>query len=53
MQGLGVERNEGEAVALYKRAALGGNANAQLNLGSLYRFGRGVPQDLNEAVKWF
>ena len=41
LQGPGVEKNESKAVELYKFAANGGNPNAQLNLGSLYRFGKG------------
>ena len=30
-----------------------GVAEAQLNLGNIYRKGRGVPQDYAEAVKWY
>lgn len=29
-----------------------GNADAQYNLGARYAFGRGVPQDASEAVRW-
>jgi hypothetical protein len=30
-----------------------GHASAQLNLGTLYRKGQGVPQNSKEAVKWY
>ena len=30
-----------------------GDADAQYNLGIMYRDGQGVPQDYKEAVKWF
>ncbi len=30
-----------------------GHAKAQNNLGHMYRFGQGVPQDDTEAVKWW
>ena len=30
-----------------------GNAKAQFNLGWMYYFGRGVPQDDVQAMKWF
>ena len=41
------------AVAIWRELAAGGNQTAQLNLGQLYRTGRGVPQDDAEAVKWY
>jgi uncharacterized protein len=30
-----------------------GDANAQFNLGLMYEYGQGVPQDYEEAVKWY
>jgi TPR repeat protein len=30
-----------------------GNTLAQLNIGYMYHYGRGVPQDYPEAVKWY
>jgi hypothetical protein len=30
-----------------------GNADAQRNLGNMYHEGLGVPQDYNEAIKWY
>jgi TPR repeat protein len=40
-------------VKWYKLAAKLGNANAQYNLGLMYRKGLGVPQDNMTAVKWY
>jgi len=37
----------------YRKAADQGDAAAQFNLGTLYYNGRGVPQDLVEAHKWY
>ena len=36
----------------WNKAAEKEHANAQFFLGQLYKDGRGVPQDLNEALKW-
>ncbi len=43
------------ATALRERRPLAeqGNAEAQFNLGNMYRKGLGVPQDYAEAVKWY
>ena len=30
-----------------------GDADAQFNLGNMYSYGLGVPQDYKEAVKWY
>lgn len=30
-----------------------GGKNAQYNLGQCYRLGRGVAEDITEAVKWY
>ena len=37
----------------YKAGAGKGNAQAQLNLGHCYGFGRGVKPDFAESVKWY
>ena len=37
----------------YRKAADQGIAEAQFNLGVMYRDGQGVTQDYAEAVKWF
>ena len=41
------------ALRLYRQLADQGNAHAQLNLGSMYDVGQGVPQDYAQAVKWY
>ncbi|MEM1111419.1 MAG: SPOR domain-containing protein [Pseudomonadota bacterium] len=41
------------AVREWQAAAAVGNATAQLNLGQLYRQGRGVERDLQEAIRWY
>src|SRR5208282_634259 len=37
----------------YRLAAGQGHADAQVNLGFMYRKGRGVTQDYSEALKWY
>ncbi len=51
--GIGVSKNDTEAVKWYRRAADQGVSHAQFHLGESYRFGDGVPQDDREAVKWY
>lgn len=41
------------AVAEWRQPALDGDPDAQFNLGQAYKFGRGVPMDLNLAADWF
>jgi TPR repeat protein len=48
----GLGQNDKEAAVWYRRAAEQGFAEAQNNLGWMYREGRGVPRDDAEAVKW-
>ena len=36
-----------------RKAAEQGDADAQFNLGLMYDIGKGVPQDYQEAVKWY
>jgi tetratricopeptide (TPR) repeat protein len=43
----------GAAAAQYRKAAELGNSSAQVNLGTMYVHGQGVPQDYAEATKWF
>jgi uncharacterized protein len=45
--------NYARAIAEWRPLALAGNADAQFNLGQAYKLGRGVPQDLPQAVVWF
>ena len=35
------------------RNAEQGNADAQINLGRIYQYGKGVPQNYKTAVKWY
>ena len=37
----------------YKMAADQGNASAQINIGSFYTNGWGVPKDSVKAIEWF
>lgn len=41
------------ALAEWRPLAEQGNVNAQHNLGVMYDFGRGVPQDVAEAARWY
>jgi ankyrin repeat protein len=47
-----VRRDFVQAAALYRIAAERGHADAQYALGSLYRLGRGVDMDRDEALRW-
>ena len=51
--GIGVPKDEVEAVKWYRKAAERGNANAQYNLGVMYDNGTGVPKDLVQAHMWW
>jgi TPR repeat protein len=42
-----------EAARLFAPLAEQGITAAQFNLGVMYRYGEGVPQDTQEAVKWY
>jgi len=52
-RGLGVERNEAEAIRWLTRAADDGHAGAQQHLGQMYAEGRGVVQDYGMAMRWY
>jgi len=52
-KGLGVKKDEAEAVKWYRRAAEQGHLNSQYNLGVIYAKGRGVEQDFGEAFSWY
>jgi TonB family protein len=41
------------ALAMWRPLATEGNARAQNNLGVMYENGKGVPQNIPEAVKWY
>jgi TPR repeat protein len=52
-QGIGIAKDEKEAVVWYRKAAAQGNANAQFNLGVLYENGRGCAVDFAQANQWY
>ncbi len=52
-QGIGVSKDEREAIAWYQKAALQGNSNAQYNLAVLYENGRGSDVNFAEANHWY
>jgi TPR repeat protein len=52
-RGIGVGKDEKDAVLWYGKSASQGNANAQFNLGVLYEHGRGTPVDFAKANKWY
>jgi TPR repeat protein len=37
----------------FRQAADAGNSGAMNNIGWLYHYGRGVPQDYAEAMRWY
>ncbi|HAK61591.1 MAG TPA: hypothetical protein DCO77_14650 [Nitrospiraceae bacterium] len=51
--GLGVTKNDAEAVTWYRKAAEQGDSDAQGNLGLMYENGRGVKQDYKKAMNWY
>ena len=51
--GIGVKKDNDEAVKWYREAAEQGHADAQYNLGYMYEKGLGVKKDKAEAEKWF
>ena len=51
--GIGLARNDMEAVKWYRMAAEQGLAVAQFKLGTMYEKGKGVLQDYSEAANWF
>ncbi len=53
-RGIGVEPDIGEAIAWYERAAEGGQPNAPINLGFIYRDGApGLAPNPERAAFWF
>merc|ERR1711964_456069 len=49
----GVEKNLEEAAEYCQKAAEGGNAWAQYQLGDFYETGKGVEIDLVKAAQWY
>jgi TPR repeat protein len=52
-KGMGVTKDEKEAVVWYRKSAEQGNSNAQFNLGVLYEKGRGTAVDFAQANQWY
>ena len=52
-QGIGVEKDEKQAVAWYEKAANQGSSAAQFNLGVMYENGRGTEVDFAKAREWY
>ena len=50
--GVGVTKDDAEALRWFRLAAEQGHAQAQFNLGIMYNTGRGVPQDNVSAHMW-
>ena len=48
-----LERKPEEKVQYFTKAANLGYASAQIELGTLYNYGWGVPQNYAEALKWY
>lgn len=52
-QGIGVGKDEKEAIEWYTKSAIQENSAAQFNLGVLYENGRGTQIDYAKANKWY
>jgi TPR repeat protein len=52
-KGIGVAKDEKEAVAWYAKSAAQGNSNAQFNLGVMHENGRGTAVDFAKANEWY
>lgn len=52
-RGIGVIKDEKEAVAWYRKSANQGNSDAQFNVGVMYENGRGVAVDFAQANQWY
>ena len=52
-QGLGVEKDDREALNWFRKSAEQGNAHAQTNVGFRYARGLGIAKDEREAVNWY
>jgi hypothetical protein len=51
--GLGVKRDDSEALRWYRLASNQGNPEGEVSLGILYRDGLGTAKNDREAVRWF
>ena len=50
--GKGVAQDDSQAAVWFRKAAMQGEAMAQLNLGRMYFSGTGVRQDRAQAYQW-
>ena len=48
-----MRQDDAEAVRWFRNVAVQGDADAQYNLGIMYRDGEGVPEDYAQAATWF
>jgi TPR repeat protein/class 3 adenylate cyclase len=53
LDGIGVAKDQAEALRWYRKAAELGSGRAMTFLGLCYANGLGVPRDYSEAVNWF
>jgi TPR repeat protein len=51
--GIGLDRDEREALVWFQRAANLGNLWAMRNIGALYEHGQGVAKDCRKARDWY
>ena len=51
--GDGVAQDNAKAVALFEKAAHGGDVQSASNLGMMYEYGMGVVQDETRAAAWY
>ena len=51
--GLGISRNEGQALRWYRKAAVQGSPGAQYHLATLYEAGKGGTPDFAKALGWY
>ena len=49
----GMTKDYGKALQWYRKAAAGGLARAENNIGIFYLKGLGIPRDRREAIQWF
>lgn len=47
------KKDYANALTFFQRAANGGNADAQNNLGVMYHYGEGVAKDFTKAAEWY
>jgi TPR repeat protein len=52
-KGIGVSKDEKEAIVWYRKSAEQGNAYAQYNLAVMYENGRGTAVDFAQANEWY